>query len=131
MSSTSLSATTMMPSDSDMEEWLDDKKVLFNSDEDGRDAEIGLKFDMFDEVLTSMKEYLHPYPDPDVEGKAMWTRTGTIAPPSLRYSTVTWVLPSGRTQGRVPSLRTSVRRKPIFWAMSWEKGMHSSVSSVA
>ena len=37
-------------------------------------------------------------------------RWGRIAPPSFLYSIVTWVLPSGRTQGQVPFLRTSVRR---------------------
>ena len=35
---------------------------------------------------------------------------GRMAPPSFLYSMVTWVLPSGRTHGQVPFLRTSVRR---------------------
>ena len=43
----------------------------------------------------------------------------------------TWVLPSGRTQSRIPFLRTSVRRAPMEVARRWVRGMSSSVSSVA
>uniref|UniRef100_A0A7C9EIA1 Uncharacterized protein n=1 Tax=Opuntia streptacantha TaxID=393608 RepID=A0A7C9EIA1_OPUST len=66
-----------------------------------------------------------------VEMSTVWTRTGTMAPFSLMYSTVTWVLPSGLNQGQVPFLRTSVRRAPSLVASTWLRGINSGVSSVA
>ncbi|BAS92151.1 Os05g0135750 [Oryza sativa Japonica Group] len=66
-----------------------------------------------------------------VEMRTVWTRTGTLAPLSLRYSTVTWVFPSGLSHAQVPFLRTSVRRAPSLVARTWLRGINSGVSSVA
>ena len=49
-----------------------------------------------------------------VEMSTVCTRWG-VAPPSFLYSMVTWVLPSGRTQGQVPFLRTSVGGSRWSW----------------
>ena len=121
-----------------------------------------------------------------VEMRMVCTRSGTTAPPSFLYSTVTcvvggwggvggwcgcawgggseegvcrgrwragrqaaaarrpstrshhppthkptWVLPSGRSQGQTPFLRTSVSLYPSWVASMWVRGMSSGVSSVA
>ncbi len=55
------------------------------------------------------------------------TRTGL---PS-RYSTVTWDLPSGRTQGRRLFFRTSARRRVRRCARTMGMGISSGVSFVA
>ncbi|RHN73841.1 hypothetical protein MtrunA17_Chr2g0302941 [Medicago truncatula] len=66
-----------------------------------------------------------------VEIRTVWTRIGTMAPLSLKYSIVTWVFPSGLNQGHVPFLRTSVSLAPNLVARTWVKGISSGVSSVA
>ncbi len=49
----------------------------------------------------------------------------------LRYSTVTWDFPSGRTQGRMFFLRTSARRRVSRCASTMGIGISSEVSFVA
>ena len=51
--------------------------------------------------------------------------------PSASYSTVTWLLPSGRSQVSSPLLRASVRRRQSWWAMEIGAGISSAVSSQA
>ena len=51
--------------------------------------------------------------------------------PSLSYSTVTWLLPSGRSHLSWPDLRTSARRRDSLWAMEMGAGISSGVSSQA
>ncbi len=47
------------------------------------------------------------------------------------YSTVTWDLPSGSSQARVPSLRTAASRLVRRWASQIVSGISTSVSSQA
>ena len=47
------------------------------------------------------------------------------------YSTVTWVLPSGRRYGNWPVLRTSASRRAMRWARAIGSGMSSGVSRQA
>ena len=47
------------------------------------------------------------------------------------YSTVTWVLPSGRRYGSWPDLRTSASRRAIRWASAIGSGISSGVSRQA
>ena len=47
------------------------------------------------------------------------------------YTTLTWVLPSGRSQGRSPPLRTIASRSARRWARTMGSGMREGVSSVA
>ncbi len=59
---------------------------------------------------------------------ACWLETTTVSSRAGRspsYSMVTWVLPSGRRYGTVPSLRTSVRR----WESRCAKAIGSGISS--
>ena len=56
------------------------------------------------------------------------TRTGR---PSSSSSTVTWLLPSGRSQLSSPLLRTAARRRHRAWAMAMGAGISSGVSSQA
>ena len=56
------------------------------------------------------------------------TRTGLS---SSSYSIVTWVLPSGRRYGSVPSLRTAVSCSASRWAIVIGSGISSGVSSQA
>ena len=51
--------------------------------------------------------------------------------PSPSYSTVTWLLPSGRSQGSSPLLRTAARRRQSPWAREMGAGISSGVSSQA
>ena len=51
--------------------------------------------------------------------------------PSSPYSTVTWLLPSGRSQESFPLLRTSVSWRASLWARSMGAGISTSVSSQA
>ena len=51
--------------------------------------------------------------------------------PSSPYSTVTWLLPSGRSHFSSPALRTSARRRDSLWAMEMGAGISSGVSSQA
>ena len=51
--------------------------------------------------------------------------------PSLSYSTVTWLLPSGRSQLSSPLLRTAASRRHRAWAMAMGAGISSGVSSQA
>ena len=56
------------------------------------------------------------------------TRTGLWF---ASYSTVTWLLPSGRRYGMVPFLRTSLSLKASLWASEIGVGINSGVSLVA
>ena len=56
---------------------------------------------------------------------------GITLPFSFLYSTVTWVLPSGRNQGKIPFFLTSVNFIDNLIAIKCEKGNNSSVSLVA
>jgi hypothetical protein len=58
----------------------------------------------------------------------VWTRAGR---PSSSYSTVTWLLPSGRRNGSEPSRRASASRRAVAWASWIGIGISSGVSSVA
>ncbi len=51
--------------------------------------------------------------------------------PWSSYSTVTWLLPSGRAQRRVPSRRAVDRRRTSWWASWIGAGISSGVSSQA
>ena len=51
--------------------------------------------------------------------------------PSSPYSTVTWLLPSGRSQVSSPALRTSASLRESLWAREMGAGMSSGVSSQA
>ena len=51
--------------------------------------------------------------------------------PSSLYSTVTWLLPSGRSQLSSPLLRTAASRRQRSWAMAMGAGMRLGVSSQA
>ena len=51
--------------------------------------------------------------------------------PSSPYSTVTWLLPSGRSHFSLPDLRTSVSCRESLWAMEMGAGISSGVSSQA
>ena len=51
--------------------------------------------------------------------------------PSPSYSTVTWLLPSGRSQASSPLLRKAARRRQRVWAMAMGAGISSGVSSQA
>ena len=66
---------------------------------------------------------------------ACWVETTTVSTrftaPSGPYSTVTWALPSGRSQSKVPFLRTSARRRVRRWAKAMGAGIYSGVSSQA
>ncbi len=44
------------------------------------------------------------------------------------YCTVTWLLPSGRRNPSLPSLRTDASRRVMPWASMMGRGMSSSVS---
>ena len=57
----------------------------------------------------------------------LFSRTGR----PFSYSTLTWVLPSGRRYGMAPLLRTSVRRSLRRWASQMGMGIRSGVSSQA
>ena len=63
-----------------------------------------------------------------VERTTVSTRTGWWF---SSYSPGTWVLPSGRREFTVPSVRTWVRRRAILWAREMARGMSSGVSSQA
>ena len=62
-----------------------------------------------------------------VETTTVCTRTGV----SPSYSTVTWLLPSGRSQGSSPLRRACERRRVILCASAMGMGMYSGVSSQA
>ena len=47
------------------------------------------------------------------------------------YSTLTWLLPSGRRKSRMPSRRTSESRRTSLWAIMMGSGISSGVSSQA
>merc|ERR1711904_637555 len=67
-----------------------------------------------------------------VEMTTVWIFKGSTEPSShCLYSIVTWVLPSGRSHHRDPSLRTSVNFLPKRVAIRIVRGMHTSVSSEA
>ncbi len=57
----------------------------------------------------------------------VWTRTGR----SPSYSTVTWLLPSGRSQGRSPDLRALASRLVSRCARAIGSGISSGVSRQA
>ena len=52
----------------------------------------------------------------------------TVSP---SYSTVTWVLPSGRRYFKVPSLRTLASCLASLWLKEMARGISSGVSSQA
>ena len=67
-----------------------------------------------------------------VEMTTVWIMVGSTEPSGFwLYLMVTWVLPSGRSHHRVPSLRTSVSVLPSWVAIMWVSGMQFSVSSEA
>ncbi len=63
-----------------------------------------------------------------------WVDTTTLLIPTGRipsYTTLTWVLPSGRSHGRSPALRTAASRSARRWASTIGSGMSDGVSSDA
>jgi hypothetical protein len=63
-----------------------------------------------------------------VDSTTVSTRTGRL---SASYSIVTWVLPSGRRYGSVPSLRACESLSARRCAITMGSGMSTSVSSQA
>ena len=65
---------------------------------------------------------------------ACWLETTTVSTRTGRspsYSMVTWVLPSGRRYGMVPSLRTAASCSASRWASSIGSGISAAVSEQA
>ena len=64
-----------------------------------------------------------------------WVETTTVSMRSTRpcssYWTETWLLPSGRSQGRRPDLRRPASSRASLWAMAMGAGISSGVSSQA